>query len=248
MFENYNYEDSFLHVYILNNIVEYSICFFAGKLIFLRIQHYYITTKNSELKLNAVRNQIAYEMHQDIGNDLNALLFKLKSWHIKNGGRNNREFEQIEKSTIGILTKVNDIVWSLNNEKNNLSYLQEHFIGYAEETLSNAKINTEITSVEKLPHKKMSIEIKKNLFLLFKEAINNVIKHANTEKVLITFTYKLGKFKIKIVDFGKGFDLNSIIKGNGIDSMQNRIKFLNGNLSFQKNIPHGTIVIIEIKI
>ncbi|HRG59870.1 MAG TPA: hypothetical protein PK323_13015 [Bacteroidia bacterium] len=248
MFDNYNYEDSFLHVYILNNLVEYSLCFLVGKLIYLRIQHYYLTTKNSELKLNAVRNQIAYEMHQDIGNDLNALLFKLKSWHIKNGGRNNREFEQVEKSTIGILTKVNDIVWSLNNEKNNLSYLQEHFIGYADETLTNAQINTEIFSAEKLPLKKISLDIKKNLFLLYKEAINNIIKHANTENVIITFAYKRSKFKIKIVDFGRGFDENSIIKGNGIDSMQSRIKLLKGNLSFQKNIPNGTVVIIEIKI
>lgn len=248
MFDNYNYEDSFLHVYILNDIVEYSIFFFAVRLIYLRIQHYFLTTQNSELKLNEVRNQIAYEMHQDIGNDLNALLFKLKSWHLKNGNQYNKEFEQVEKSTIGILAKVNDIVWSLNTEKNNLNSLQEHFIAYAEETLLNAQIDTEIIPAEKLPRKRINLDTKKNIFLLYKEAINNVIKHANTQKAVISFTYKYGKFKIQIADYGKGFDINAIVKGNGLDSMQNRIKLLKGKLSYHKNLPSGTVVMIEIKI
>jgi signal transduction histidine kinase len=54
--------------------------------------------------------------------------------------------------------------------------------------------------------------------------------------------------KITIADDGKGFDLNKVIKGNGLDSMQNRIKQVNGKIEFIPNQPQGTIVIFELKI
>jgi signal transduction histidine kinase len=99
-----------------------------------------------------------------------------------------------------------------------------------------------------MPSKAIELEIKKNIYLLYKEAINNVVKHANASQVSIQFKYKFKKLKITIADDGKGFDLNKITKGNGLDSMQNRIKQVNGKIEFIPNQPQGTIVIFELKI
>jgi signal transduction histidine kinase len=99
-----------------------------------------------------------------------------------------------------------------------------------------------------MPSRAIEQEIKKNIYLLYKEAINNVLKHAEATNVTVQFKYKLKKLQITITDDGKGFDFDTIIKGNGLDSMQNRIKQLQGKIEFLPNRPKGTIVKFELKV
>ena len=247
MFENYAYSESFLHKAI-PYLLEYSFYTLIGRFIYLRINDVVKRKARRNQKLNEVRNKIAYEMHQDIGNDLNALVYKIKNWHAKNGNVANEEFAQLERSTIQVITKVNDIVWSLNSEKNNLKALQNHLINYAEETLANANLVFTINAVKNMPSRLLELETKKHIYLVFKEAINNIVKHAHATKVDIEFKYHLRKLQISIVDNGKGFDVDKIMKGNGLDSMQHRIKQLNGKIEFTQNIPKGTIVKFELKV
>ncbi len=247
MFENYDYSESFIHKAI-PYLMEWSVYTLIGRFVYLRLKEVFIRRERNKQKLNEVRTKIAYEMHQDIGNDLNALVYKIKNWHAKNGHSNSEEFKQLENTTVQVIAKVNDIVWSLNSEKNNLKELQIHLITYAEQTLNNANIACSITPVTNIPARNIELEIKKNIYLLFKEAINNIVKHAQASKVEIQFKYQLRKLQISIADNGKGFDINKIIKGNGLDSMHHRIKQLNGKIEFIKNEPQGTIVKFELKV
>ncbi len=247
MFENYAYSESFLHKAI-PYLLEYSFYTLIGRFVYLRINDVVKRKARRNQKLNEVRNKIAYEMHQDIGNDLNALVYKIKNWHAKNGNVANEEFAQLERSTIQVITKVNDIVWSLNSEKNNLKALQNHLINYAEETLANANLVFTINAVKNMPSRLLELETKKHIYLVFKEAINNIVKHAHATKVDIEFKYHLRKLHISIADNGKGFDVDKIMKGNGLDSMHHRIKQLNGKIEFTQNIPKGTIVKFELKV
>jgi signal transduction histidine kinase len=204
--------------------------------------------RQSEKKINAIRSKIAYEMHQDIGNDLNALVFKIKNWQSKNDYPINKEYINLEKGTIGIVSKVNDIVWSLDSEKNDLHSLQNHLVAYAQDTLSNSNLGLIIAPVIQIPKRKLDSITKKNIYLLYKEAINNIVKHAEALSVNIKFKYKNRKLTIHIMDDGKGFDFEKINKGNGLDSMNNRISILNGKLQIMPNHPKGTIIKFEIKI
>jgi signal transduction histidine kinase len=247
VFENYDYSESFLHKAI-PYLMEWSFYTLIGRFIYLRINDVVKRKARRNQKLNEVRNKIAYEMHQDIGNDLNALVYKIKNWHAKNENVANEEFAQLERSTIQVITKVNDIVWSLNSEKNNLKSLQNHLINYAEETLVNANLVFTINAVKNMPSKSLELETKKHIYLVFKEAINNIVKHAHATEVDIEFKYHLRKLHISIADNGKGFDVDKIMKGNGLDSMHHRIKQLNGKIEFTQNIPKGTIVKFELKV
>ena len=125
MFENYDYSEILLHK-ASNVLLVGSFFTFIGRFIYLRLKEMIEKQRESKRKLNNVRTTIAYEMHQDIGNDLNALVYKIKNWHIKNGNIESEEYKQLEQSTVQVIAKVNDIVWSLNAEKNNLKALQNH--------------------------------------------------------------------------------------------------------------------------
>ena len=247
MFENYDYSESFIHKAI-PYLMKWSFYTLIGRFVYLRLKEVFIRRERNKQKLNEIRTKIAYEMHQDIGNDLNALVYKIKNWHAKNGHSNSEEFKQLENTTVQVIAKVNDIVWSLSSEKNNLRELQIHLITYAEKTLANANLACNIKAVTKIPARNIDLEVKKNIYLLFKEAINNIVKHAHATEVEIRFKYHLRKLQISITDNGKGFDIDKVIKGNGLDSMHQRIKQLNGKIEFIQNQPKGTNVKFEMKV
>lgn len=247
MLENYDYSQSVIHK-IIPYILYCSTLLFIFRIFYLRIKELIIWKKESKKKINTIRSQIAYEMHQDIGNDLNALLFKIKNWQFKNGNIQNVEYQQLEKSTIKVIGKVNDIVWSLDAEKNNLHSLQNHLIRYAEDTLSNSNLQYSIEQVEQIPKRKLDLITKKNIYLLFKEVINNIVKHAEASHVKIQIKYQSRQLSVCIADNGKGFDLNKINKGNGLDSMNQRINQLNGKIEILPNLPKGSLVKFELKV
>jgi signal transduction histidine kinase len=245
--ENYDYSQSIIHK-IFQFIFICATFSFITRVIYLKFNELFIWKRESEKKINTIRSKIAYEMHQDIGNDLNALLFKIKNWQFKNGNIQNVEYQQLEKSTIKVIGKVNDIVWSLDAEKNNLHSLQNYLIRYAEDTLSNSNLQYSIEQVELIPKRKLDLITKKNIYLLFKEVINNIVKHAEASHVKIQIKYQSRKLSVCIADNGKGFDLNKINKGNGLDSMNQRINQLNGKIEILPNLPKGSLVKFELKV
>jgi signal transduction histidine kinase len=219
-----------------------------GRFIYLRLKEFILRKRKQQQKLNEVRTRIAYEMHQDIGNDLTALIYKIRNLDAKNANAGSFEFKQLEQSTYQVITKVNDIVWSLNAEKNNLKDLQNHLLKYAEQTLNNANIKCTLKQAINLPGRRIETETRKNIYLLFKESINNIIKHSKASNVDIILTYKFRKLIVSIADNGKGFDMQKIVKGNGIEGMQYRIKLLKGKVEFLQNQPHGTLIKFEMNI
>lgn len=247
MFQNFDYSSSIIHKGIQYLPIVLGIAVFT-RFIYKRLKEKYIWNSESKHQINETRMQIAYQMHQEIGNDLNALVFKIKSWHQKNGNPNHFEYEQLEKSALQAVNKVNDIVWSLQAEKNNLKSLIDHIISYSNETLKNSKLAFKVFYPQNLPEKQLTFETKKNIYLLYKEAINNIVKHAQASEVACKIVYKNKKIRVEIIDNGKGLKINEIIKGNGLESMQQRISALKGKIEFIENIPRGTIVKFEIKI
>ena len=83
---------------------------------------------------------------------------------------------------------------------------------------------------------------------MFKEAINNAIKHSACKKIILEAFFKNDLIEIVLKDDGIGFDSNNINYGNGIKNMGNRAKKLKGNLKLESEIGKGTIIIFSGKI
>ncbi len=81
---------------------------------------------------------------------------------------------------------------------------------------------------------------KKNLYLIFKEAINNAVKYSGTNSLNVVVELDHKNLVMHIQDFGKGFDKKIIIKGNGLDNMQVRAKELKGSLQISSKLQQGT--------
>ncbi len=79
------------------------------------------------------------------------------------------------------------------------------------------------------------MEYKQNLLLMFKEAINNAIKHSGCKKIILEAFYKNDVIEIILKDDGQGFDFNVVKFGNGIKNMENRAKKLKGELIWKSD-------------
>jgi signal transduction histidine kinase len=86
------------------------------------------------------------------------------------------------------------------------------------------------------------MEYKQNLLLMFKEAINNAIKHSSCKKLTLEASYRNDVIEIILKDDGQGFDFDAVKFGNGIKNMENRAKKLKGELSWNSEPNKGTTV------
>jgi len=90
------------------------------------------------------------------------------------------------------------------------------------------------------------MEQRKNIYLIFKEAVNNAAKYSNTQKIEINAVLRNNELKLVIKDFGKGFDESVVKKGNGLDNIQHRAKELNGQITITTVTGSGTDITLTV--
>lgn len=208
--------------------------------IFLLINRNRLRQQMKELEL---RNQIAADLHDEVGSSLSSI-------HMLSQIANKKQSEDIAQKEIldrmsnnakETMEKMGDIVWMIKPGESEGSSLKNRMERFAQEICSNKNIdlNMELGKLETL---KLSMPQRKNLYLIFKEALNNAAKYAETEKLDISSKEENKKLLFFIKDYGRGFDASSIIKGNGLDNMQNRAKELNGELNIISATGEGTTI------
>jgi signal transduction histidine kinase len=98
---------------------------------------------------------------------------------------------------------------------------------------------------ERLHEVKMNIPARKNVYLFFKEAINNVAKYSGAKHTIVKMGLENGQFKMCVCDDGKGFDSDKYSAGNGLKNMRRRASLLKGQVSIESKVDGGTTVHFE---
>lgn len=191
------------------------------------------------------RTRIATDMHDDLGANLSRIKFLSETIGIKKQKQQTIEDEisSIRHYSHEMIDKMGEIVWALNEKNDSLSDLLAYTRSYTVEYLSQNGIQTNVQIPEQIPNLFVSGEFRRNVYLTVKEALHNVVKHSQADKVDICV--ETGKqLYISIHDNGKGFDEKNIRPfSNGITNMKKRIASLNGNLEI-KNTVGSTIILI----
>lgn len=204
------------------------------------------------LKLQHVRNKIARDLHDDIGSTLGSIHLYSQIAASKLNGKKPEEIqsilEKIESSSSEIIDKTGDAVWAVKASNDSVKNLVLRMESYAASILGAAGIHFIINYDEKLADTKLEMTQRKNIFLIYKEAIHNIIKYASCTEVTISISKKNDKMHIIISDNGKGFTMNSInpYNGNGIKNMQSRAEEINGSFKITSGNGEGTSVEIVV--
>ena len=222
-------------------------------LIWLLIK-WYLTTKILKQKrefekqqaIEKERTRIATDMHDDLGAGLSRIKFLSETIGLK---KQLQQSVEEDISSIGsyaneMIGKMGEIVWALNEKNDSLSDLLSYTRSYAVDYLLNNGIQCQVNAPPVFPSFFVSGEFRRNIYLSIKEALHNIVKHAQANKVV--FDIAIDKnLVIKIQDDGIGFDINHIRPfSNGLNNMQKRMKDIKGRIDIiQKN---GTLIILSV--
>lgn len=184
--------------------------------------------------LKNVRHQIAQDFHDDLGNKL-ASISMLSNLSLKKTEKESNLYpnlHQINKDANFLYSGMRDFVWSLDFNNNKLQEVLIYLNDFGEKLFEYSNINFKSSNnVAKsnivLPH-----YWNKQLVLVFKEAMTNVLKHSKADEVLFSVYFNHDVLEIKLKDNGIGFDTESSGRKNGLRNMKERIKSINGELKF----------------
>jgi signal transduction histidine kinase len=216
---------------------------------FALINRYRVVNKTKrQLEIERVRNTIARDLHDDIGSTMSSInIVSQMALHKREGnGAAEGHFKKIVAHSSDIMERMSDIVWSINPANDSLQMTVSKMKEFAAEILEPADISYRFHGMESLNGKLLEVEQRKNIFLIFKETINNAAKYSGATSVEITLSQHRKNLKMEVTDNGKGFDPALCRKGNGLRNIAARAKGINAALHVQSKPGEGTSISLEI--
>ncbi|TAK37167.1 MAG: hypothetical protein EPO28_12570 [Saprospiraceae bacterium] len=196
------------------------------------------------LEVQQVRNEISRDLHDDIGTTLSniEILSRMGQQRPDEPSYAKSFLEKIANETRQANETLHQIVWNINPANDEVAQLLARLTRHAAETLEAANIAMYLDAPESLPPVKIKLEKRRDLFLLFKEAMSNIVRHAGATAVHIKIEMKGKKLIMTIADNGKGFDTNTPTHGNGLQNMRQRMTKWGGEFEITSKNGEGTAV------
>jgi signal transduction histidine kinase len=202
-----------------------------------------------QLAVQTERQRISGDMHDDIGTGLSTMLIYVNLLKSKlNGSLEYPDIERVASLGDGLVAQMKEIVWSLNPDNDSLESLLIFIRQYFVQLFDPLPYRTNIIFPQSIPDIPLKGAIRRNIYLCTKEALNNVIKHANADRVELNVTLYPDNVVISIKDNGTGFPENSGNKffSNGLKNMQRRMDQVDGKFKFFND--GGAIISIGLKL
>lgn len=196
-----------------------------------------------QIKEMELRSEIAADLHDEVGSSLSSIymLSEMASGVEKDDRPGKEIMIKVADYAKETMEKMGDIVWMIKPAGQDGMDLKERMQRFLYEMCSSKNIHCTFEG-EKLASFKMSMQQKKAVYLVFKEALNNALKYADAKNIAVSVAKENQSFKLVLKDDGKGFDLNTVRKGNGLDNMMNRAKELGGRVVIQSKPGDGTTI------
>lgn len=203
---------------------------------------------NQLIRLQSIRTRIARDLHDDIGSTLSSInmISSMADQTALPEKKSNELFHTIAAASGQAMDLMSDIVWSINPNNDRLEMIIIRMRQYASEILEAANISFTLEMNEEDNDVLLPLEIRKDFFLIFKEAINNLAKYSKADHVSIKLHFINGMVHLSIHDDGIGFDPEEVSNGNGLKNMSARARQMKGAISISSKNPKGTRVDLKI--
>ena len=200
-------------------------------------------------ELELVRKRIATDLHDDIGSSLTQISILSEVARQRVGHDKSTVTEPlrlIATSSRELVDAMSDIVWAINPERDHLSDLTGRMRRFASDVFTARNIEFRISipgAEEDVP---VGANMRREIFLIFKESINNIVKHSACTEAHVEFQVESDQLTLKLTDNGKGFDSTNESDGHGLMSMRERARSLGAQLDFLSDNGNGTTVILKV--
>jgi len=222
------------NILILSGILAFMAIVLISYLLFNRFKLKKRLEQNEEQ--NKIRDKIAADLHDEVGSSLTSIhLMSLitEKQFISNQAKLSENLHDIQLQAKKIQQNMSDIVWAIRSENDKIESLSARILEFAHKNLEAKNIRLKFKADPKILDQSLDLEQRKELVLICKELINNVIKHANATEVQIEMVKSNSNIILCIKDNGIGFD-SAQSTGTGLKSIHNRAKNMGGHFKIQR--------------
>lgn len=200
-------------------------------------------------ELLSVRNVIARDLHDEIGSTLTSI--KILSEVSKNNLQKNTDhsaalLSKITEQSEQMQQGMSDIVWAIKPDNDKLENMVVRMREYTSHVLEPKQIAVNFIVSENLQQENLTMQQRRDLFLIFKEAVNNAAKYSGASAVNIRLQNAGDRIRMSIEDNGRGFDSGSVRASNGLRNMRTRAEALGGHASIISTPGAGTSIDVDV--
>lgn len=214
------------------------------------------------IELQRVRRRIATDLHDDVGSSLTKIALLSEAVRQKVSALNKDASERLVAVTAisnELMESMSDIVWAINPQKDNLSDLAQRMRRFASDIFTACQIGFRFRAPLLDRDVQLGANVRREVFLIFKESVNNVVKHSESSEVILDLSVEGDCLALDISDNGKGFN-PALVKadtgyltsqsrgGNGLASMRRRAREMGGQFEIKTNIGQGTTMSLRLPI
>ncbi len=230
---------------------EFQMGLFAGCGLFVAICLYLLIQLVSQAKahrlVQAERDRIARDIHDDLGSRLTQLLLAGEVAQIQSAPANGAPLAQMCDGARNILATIDELVWIVNSQRDNLDDFVIYVCKYAQVFLESSAIRCRFAVPEELPAKSLSQLMRRNLFLALKEALNNAAKHSEATELTMGIELNGSDLKLVVADNGCGFDATQASRDrNGLTNMKLRMAEIGGECRLASRPGEGCQVTFQV--
>jgi signal transduction histidine kinase len=214
-----------------------------------RMQREMVGLKQQRL-LEQERLRIAQDIHDDLGARVTqiSLLSAMAQGNSAFPESARASFDNISQMSRELVSALYETVWAVNPENDNLDALGNYLCQMANQLCSQAGLRCRLDVVDLPQNIQISSQIRHNITMAVKEALHNIIKHANAKAIILQASLRNGGLSISVKDDGRGFQMANVAAGSGLTNMKRRLSDIGGVCSIESEPGTGTTVTMRLEL
>jgi two-component sensor histidine kinase len=212
---------------------------------------FYLYRIRQFMRLQRVRDQIARDLHDDMGSYLSSISI-LSQTATTDPARTRQTLDRIGQTARQVMASMSDIVWSVNPAQDSMPQILDRMRQVADSLFEQSGTHVSFDIGPGVDAVTLSLERRRDFYLIYKEAMTNACRYASASRVRVSLLREGGWLTLTVQDNGRGFDPEnptsptatnrSLGGGNGLPNMQNRAALLGGTLTIESAPGQGCTV------
>jgi ligand-binding sensor domain-containing protein/two-component sensor histidine kinase len=202
------------------------------------------------LELERLRTRIATDLHDDIGATLSAISLYAETLKNQKGISQPQQtniLSKIGESSREMVSSMSDIVWAINPVNDDGEKFMNRMRSYAADLCQAKEIRLHFGAAEQMEKVRLPLEHRKNMYLIFKESLNNAVKYSGAGNIYVNLQVQGNNLVMTITDDGVGFNVETVRKGNGLKNLHARAEMIGAGLKLTSRPGEGTTIELKTK-
>ncbi len=225
-----------------------SIVFYVLCLLGIASYFFFIYNLRQKLKVQEIRNRIAADLHDEVGSNLSSIAIFVELLRKKAPVELNPILDKITSNSKESVQLMQDTIWAIQAKNDDFQKFIEKMKDFSRTILSAKNISLNFDCQISDNKNVLTMDQRKNAYLIFKESINNIAKHANATKVNVKIWNENEYIFIEVLDNGQGFDTDSSFSGNGLLNFKQRAAESDMHIDIYSEQGKGTRILLHIRI